>query len=157
MNRWTRVGEIMERAYPSRNEARGGVRMKTRSNRISAVLSAMAVLAAAWLVSAAPASAGHGKLISNVSLNVSHSPTFQGKVSSPDPPTCVRGRTVILYAFGTGGRRYEFGRDRTNARGKWSVSDQLDGATTFQAKVKASTEDGVRCLTDSSKVRAIRP
>ena len=131
--------------------------MKTRSNRIGAVLSLMAVLAAAWLVSAAPGAAAKGKLISNVSLNVSHSPTFQGKVSSPDPPTCVRGRTVILYAFGTGGRRYEFGRDRTNAKGKWSVSDQLDGATTFQAKVKAGAEDGVRCLTDSSKVRSIRP
>ena len=64
---------------------------------------------------------------------------------------------MVLYAFGTGGRRFEFGRDRTNAKGKWSVSDQLDGATTFQAKVKASTEDGVRCLTDSSKVRSIRP
>ena len=131
--------------------------MKTRSNRTGAVLSLMAVLATAWLVSSAPAGAAQGKLISNVSLNVSHSPTFQGKVSTPDPPTCVKDRTVVLYAFGTGGRRYEFGRDRTNAKGKWSVSDQLDGATTFQAKVKASTEDGVRCLTDSSKVRSIRP
>src|SRR5436190_9179619 len=109
--------------------------MKTRSNRIGTVLSLMGVLAAAWLVSPAPAGAGQGKLISNVSLNVSHSPTFQGRVSSPDPPTCVGGRTVILYAFGTAGQRYEFGRDRTNARGKWSVSDQLDGATTLQAKV----------------------
>jgi hypothetical protein len=127
-----------------------------RSNRIGTVLGVIAVLAAAWLVSPVPAGAGQGKLISRVSLNVSHAPTFQGKVSTPDPPTCVRNRTVILYAFGTGGRRYEFGRDRTNARGKWSVSDQLDGATTFQAKVKASTEDGVRCLQDFSKKKSIR-
>ena len=63
---------------------------------------------------------------------------------------------MILYAFGTGGRRYEFGRDRTNARGKWSVSDQLDGAITFQAKVKTSTDGGVRCLKDLSKKKTIR-
>jgi len=115
----------------------------------------MASLAAAGLIGPASAGAGQGKLISNVSLNVAHAPTFQGKVSSPDPPTCIRGRTVVLYAFGSGGRRYEFGRDRTNTRGKWSVSDQLDGATTFQATVKAGTEDGVRCLADSSKVSSI--
>ena len=130
--------------------------MELRSNRIGTVLGLMAVLAAAWLVSAAPAGAGGGKLISRVSLNVSHAPTFQGKVSTPDPPTCVKNRTVILYAFGTGGRRYEFGRDRTNARGKWSVSDQLDGAITFQAKVKTSTDGGVRCLKDLSKKKTIR-
>ena len=63
---------------------------------------------------------------------------------------------MILYAFGTGGRRYEFGRDRTNRRGKWTVSDQLDGATTFQAKLKPSTEGGVRCLGDFSKKSTIR-
>jgi len=124
--------------------------------RIRWVLVPTMVLAAALLFSAAPAGAGQGKLISRVTLNVSRAPTFQGKVSTPDPPTCVSNRTVILYAFGTGGRRYEFGRDRTNARGKWTVSDQLDGATTFQAKVKSSTEDGVRCLRDFSKKRTIR-
>ena len=128
------------------------LRPRTISTLIAAALALAAILSLA-----APAGAGQGKLISNVSLNVSHWPTFQGRVSSPDPPTCVEERTVILYAFGTGGRRYEFGRDRTNAKGKWRVSDQLDGATTFQAKVKASTEDGVRCLKDSSKVRSIRP
>ena len=121
------------------------------------ILVAGALALAAILSVAAPAGAGQGKLISGVSLNVSHSPTFQGKVSTPDPPTCVRDRTVILFAFGTGGHRYEFGRDRTNAKGKWRVSDQLDGAATFQAKVKASTEDGVRCLADFSKKRSIQP
>ena len=133
------------------------VRAKTTARRIRAALTPVAVVAAAWLASPPAAGAGQGKLISNVSLNVSHAPTFQGKVSTPDPPACVRGRTVILYAFGAGGRRYEFGRDRTNAKGKWSVSDQLDGATTFQAKVKVGTDQGVRCLGDSSKVRSIRP
>jgi hypothetical protein len=129
--------------------------MRTRSNRICVVLSGMAVLAAAWVMGPATAGAGQGKLISNVSLIVSHAPTFQGKVSGPDPPTCIKDRTVILFAFGTGGRRHEFDRDRTNAKGKWRVSDQLDGASTFQATVKASTENGVRCLADSSKVRSI--
>ena len=130
--------------------------MELRWNRIGTLLGPMAILAAVVLISSAPAGAGQGRLISRVSLNVSHAPTFQGKVSTPDPPTCVRNRTVILYAFGSGGRRYEFGRDRTNKRGKWTVSDQLDGATTFQAKVKASSEDGVRCLKDFSKKRILR-
>lgn len=99
-----------------------------------------------------------GGLISDVSLNVSHWPTFQGRVSIPGSYSCVENRTVILYAFGTGGRRYEFGRGHTNAKGKWDVSDQLDGATTFQARVKAGeTQYGVRCQADSSKVKSIRP
>jgi hypothetical protein len=130
--------------------------MELRWNRIGTMLGLIAILASVLLVNSAPAGAGQGKLISRVTLNVSHAPTFQGKVSTPDPPTCVRNRTVILYAFGTGGRRYEFGRDRTNKRGKWTVSDQLDGATTFQAKVKSSTEGGVRCLKDFSKKRTLR-
>ncbi len=117
------------------------LKSRTCSTLVAAPFALAAIFAAA-----APAGAGPGKLLSNVSLNVSHWPTFQGKVTSPDPPACVKGRTVILYAFGTSGRRYEFGRDRTNAKGKWDVTDQLDGATTFQAKVKSSREDGLRCL-----------
>lgn len=99
-----------------------------------------------------------GRTHSEVSLNVPHWPTFQGRVSIPGSYSCVENRTVILYAFGTGGRRYEFGRGHTNAKGKWDVSDQLDGATTFQARVKAGdTQYGVRCQADSSKMKSIRP
>ena len=130
--------------------------MRISANGLGAP-AAVVVLAAAALASPGAAAAGQGKLIGSVSLNVSHAPTFQGRVSGPDPPTCIEGRTVILYAFGTGGQRYEFGRTRTNAKGKWQVSDQLNGATTFQAKVKAGTDNGVRCLAASSKVRSIHP
>jgi hypothetical protein len=119
---------------------------------------AVAISLAATLSIAAPASAGQGGLPSYVSLNVSHRPTFQGQVNIPGSFSCVEDRTVILYAFGTDGRRHEFGRDRTNAKGKWDVSDQLDGATSIQARVKDSRNQyGVRCLADSSKVKSIRP
>ena len=130
---------------------------KCRTISILAAAAAALVLVAILSV-VPPARAGQGRLISEVSLNVSHRPTFQGKVDMPGSFRCIEDRTVILYAFGTGGRRHELGRDRTNAKGKWNVSAQRNAAIAFQARVKVgSNEWSVRCLADSSKVKSIRP
>jgi hypothetical protein len=124
----------------------------------SSILAAAALALAVTLCAASPAGAGQGRLISEVSLNVSHHPTFQGQVYMPGSFRCVEARTVILYAFGTGERRHELGRDRTNAKGKWNVSARLHGATTFRATVKRGRNEwGVSCLAGSSKVKSIRP
>jgi hypothetical protein len=112
---------------------------------------AVAVLATAAV--AAPAAAGISET-STITLDVANFPTFHGKVSSPDR-FCHQDRKVTLYAFGTGGKRYVFGTDETNGKGKWELSEQLDGAITFQARVKASTAKGLRCLADSSPVKSV--
>lgn len=104
-------------------------------------------------IAATPASAGLSEK-STVTLAVGNYPTFHGKVSSPDR-FCHQDRKVTLYAFNASGERYFFGTDRTNDRGKWELSEQLDGATTFQARVKAADAKGLRCLADSSPVKRI--
>jgi len=108
--------------------------------------------ALALTAAVAPASAGISEK-STVTLDVGNYPTFHGRVTSPDR-FCHQDRKVTLYAYSSKGR-YFFGTDRTNDKGKWELSEQLDGATTFQARVKASTAKGLRCLADSSPVKSI--
>ena len=112
----------------------------------------IAALALAALGAVAPASAGTGAM-SEVTLNVSKAPTFRGVVKSSDP-ACRAERRVVLEAFGPEGR-YKFGIDTTNAKGKWQLSEQLDGATTFEAGVKARTAAGVRCRSARSGIERV--
>jgi hypothetical protein len=113
------------------------------------VAGATAVVSAVW---AAGAGAGLSD-VSTVTLNVSDAPTFRGHVTSPDR-FCHADRKVILYAFGEHGR-YVFDSDRTNPKGKWQLSEQLDGATTFQATVTAQKAKGLLCKADSSGVKSV--
>ena len=112
-----------------------------------------AVVALVWACAAiAPASAGTSAM-SIVTLNVSKAPTFRGTVSSTKGP-CRASRRVVVEAFGPEGR-YKFGADTTNAKGKWQFSEQLDGATTFQASVKARRANGVLCKSASSDIERV--
>jgi hypothetical protein len=116
--------------------------------RIVTSAAAIAAVSAAW---AAAAGAGLSE-VSTITLNVSGAPTFRGHVNSPDR-FCHADRKVILYAFGEHGR-YVFDTDRTNQKGKWQLSDQLDGAATFQATVTAQKAKGLLCEADSSGVKS---
>ena len=121
--------------------------MRTRAASFAAIATALMALGAVT-----PAGAGLSE-VSVVTLNVSKAPTFRGNVTSPDR-FCRADRKVVLYAYGSSGR-YRFGSDATNAKGKWQLSEQLDGATTFQATVKSSVAKGLRCLEDSSGVKTV--
>lgn len=108
---------------------------------------------ASMTVAAVPAGAGLSEP-SMVTLNVNSAPTFRGRVTSGDR-FCHADRKVVLLARGTDGSFFPLDDDRTNDTGKWQVSTQLDGATTFQAKVKANRAKGLLCEAASSPIRTV--
>jgi hypothetical protein len=113
----------------------------TRIGRLLALASAMVAIVAI----AAPASAGKA-VPSNVSLktgNVQQPPLF-GWVTSDDR-RCVGGRTVLVFVNAP--RRGFLGKadHPSSAKGKWAFGSELQGGTTFHAKVKALKKKGVRC------------
>jgi hypothetical protein len=124
-----------------------------RSRALIAVSVAAAALMMGSLMMGSIAPAAGLSEESSVTLNVSKAPTFRGNVTSPDR-FCHADRKVVLYAFSESGR-YFFGTDRTNQKGKWQISEQLDGATTFQAAVKAQKAKGLLCKAAFSGVKTV--
>ncbi len=100
-----------------------------------------AVLCAAAL--AAPAGAGQSAA-SRVTLKIAGGPPFHGRVISKNP-ACVANRKVILLEVAPERAPIDYADNRTNGKGKWVFSSQLQGATVVQAKVAASKAAGVTC------------
>jgi hypothetical protein len=112
---------------------------------------ALTSLAAAAL--AAPASAGESAL-SAVTLKVAGGPPFQGRVTSDDP-ACISNRTVVLLEVAPERGPIDYADNRTNGRGKWVFSSQLQGATVVRAKVARSKSSGVVCRSALSPAKRV--
>jgi hypothetical protein len=112
----------------------------------------LAMLATAALV----ASAGAGQQAgSAVTLKVAGGPPFHGRVTS-DSPACIANRKVILLEVSPDRAPIDFADNRTNGKGKWVFSSQLQGATVVQAKVSRSKASGVICRSALSAAKRLR-
>src|SRR3954453_18472318 len=102
-------------------------------------------------VLAVPASAGHSAS-SRVTLRVAGGPPFHGRVISREP-ACVSNRKVLLIEVAPDRGPIDYADNRTNGKGKWVFSSQLQGATAVQAKVAQSKSSGVICRSALSPVK----
>jgi hypothetical protein len=104
---------------------------------------------------ATPASAGSGAA-SAVTLKVAGGPPFHGRVTSSDP-ACVPNRKVLLIEIAPNRGPIDYADNRTNGKGKWVFSSELQGATMVQAKVAASKASGVKCRSARSLQKRLLP
>jgi hypothetical protein len=102
---------------------------------------------------AVPASAGHS-IASAVTLKVAGGPPFHGRVTSEDP-ACVSNRKVVLIEVAPDRAPIDFADNRTNGKGKWVFSSQLQGATVVQAKVGRSKSAGAVCESARSAAKRL--
>src|SRR3954452_14153362 len=90
-----------------------------------------------------PAGAGQSDS-SRVTLKVASGPPVHGRVISRNP-ACISNRKVVLIETEPERAPIDYADNRTNGRGKWIFSSQLQGATVVQAKVGESKSSGVTC------------
>jgi hypothetical protein len=119
------------------------------TGRVTAGLAVSACAAAL----AAPASAGE-YAASAVTLKVAGGPPFHGRVTSKDP-ACVANRKVILLEVAPDRGPIDYADNRTNGKGKWVFSSQLQGATAVRAKVARSKSSGVVCRSALSPAKRL--
>ncbi|HEX2359559.1 MAG TPA: hypothetical protein VHH72_07055 [Solirubrobacterales bacterium] len=103
---------------------------------------------------AGPAAAGGGA-DSEVTLKLGDgikTPPAHGRVIS-DRPECVAGRVVKLVMVAPGNGIIDFADRKTNAKGKWVFTSQLQGATAVRAEVKRRKVGEITCKADSSPVK----
>jgi hypothetical protein len=102
---------------------------------------------------ATPVSAGDSAA-SAVTLKVAGGPPFHGRVTSEDP-ACVANRKVVLLEVAPDPGPIDYADNRTNGRGKWVFSSQLQGATVVRAKVARSKSSGVVCRSANSPAKRL--
>ena len=102
---------------------------------------------------AVPASAGQSAS-SKVTLKVKGGPPFHGRVISKNP-ACVTNRKVVLLEVAPERAPIDYADNRTNGKGKWVFSSQLQGATVVQAKVAQSNSSGVTCRSALSPTKPL--
>jgi hypothetical protein len=99
--------------------------------------------------------AGAGQSASSrVTLKVAAGPPFHGRVISTEP-ACVSNRKVLLIEVAPERAPIDYADNRTNGKGKWVFSSQLQGATVVQAKVGESKSSGVRCRSALSPTKGL--
>jgi hypothetical protein len=81
---------------------------------------------------------------SRVTLKIDGGPPFHGRVTSKSP-ACIANRKVQLLEVAPEHALIDYADNRTNGKGKWIFSSQLQGATVVQAKVGQSKARGVTC------------
>ena len=113
-------------------------------------LVAVAIFAVA---SAVPADAGQSAS-SRVTLKVKRGPPFHGRVISKQA-ACVSNRKVLLIEVAPEHAPIDYADNRTNGKGKWVFSSQLQWATMVQAKVGQSKSSGVTCRAAFSPAKAL--
>jgi hypothetical protein len=114
---------------------------------VLAMLGAIAVLVT-------PAGARQ-QAISAVTLKVAGGPPFHGRVTS-EFPACIANRKVILLEVAPERAPIDFADNRTNGKGKWVFSSELQGATVVRAKVAQSKSSGVICRSALSPAKRLR-
>ena len=102
---------------------------------------------------AAPAGAGQSAA-SGVTLKVKGGPPFHGRVTSTDP-ACIANRKVLLVEIAPVRGPIDYADNRTNGKGKWVFSSQLQGATVVQAKVAKSKASAVDCRSARSGAKRL--
>jgi hypothetical protein len=102
---------------------------------------------------AAPAGAGESAM-SRVTLKIAGGPPFHGRVISKEP-ACVANRKVVLIEIAPDRGLIDYADNRTNGKGKWIFSSQLQGATVVQAKVAESKASGVTCRSALSPMKGL--
>jgi hypothetical protein len=102
---------------------------------------------------AVPAGAGQSAS-SKVTLKVKSGPPFHGRVIS-NQPACVSNRKVLLIEVAPEHAPIDYADNRTNGKGKWVFSSQLQGATMVQAKVGESKSSGVTCRSALSPAKGL--
>jgi hypothetical protein len=102
---------------------------------------------------AVPAGAGQSAS-SRVTLKVAGGPPFHGRVISKQP-ACVSNRKVVLIEVAPEHAPIDYADNRTNGKGKWVFSSQLQGATVVQAKVGQSKSSGVTCRSALSPAKGL--
>ena len=116
-------------------------------------LSLVPAMLAVAAVPAAVAPAGQ-QAVSAVSLKVAGGPPFHGRVTS-ESPACIANRKVILLEIAPERGPIDYADNRTNGKGKWVFSSQLQGATVVQAKVARSKASGVTCRSARSARKSL--
>jgi hypothetical protein len=111
------------------------------------------LIALSAAVLAVPASAGQSAS-SKVTLKVKGGPPFHGRVISKNP-VCVTNRKVLLIEIAPERAPIDYADNRTNGKGKWVFSSQLQGSTVVQAKVTPSTASGVNCRSALSPAKGL--
>lgn len=101
----------------------------------------------------APASAGE-TASSKLTLKVAGGPPFHGRVISKNP-ACVSNRKVVLIEVAPERAPIDYADNRTNGKGKWIFSSQLQAATVVQAKVAESKASGVLCRAALSPAKGL--
>lgn len=114
------------------------------------VPAAVAICAAAVAV---PAGAGQSAS-SRVTLKVKGGPPFHGRVISGNP-ACIANRKVLLIEIAPDRGPIDYADNRTNGKGKWVFSSELQGATVVQAKVAQSKSSGVNCRSALSPAKRL--
>src|SRR3954465_12280553 len=105
------------------------------------------------LALAVPAGAGQSAA-SRVTLKVAGGPPFHGRVISKEP-ACIANRKVVLIEIAPHRGPIDYADNRTNGKGKWVFSSQLQGATVVRAKVGESKASGVRCKSAFSPAKPL--
>jgi hypothetical protein len=103
---------------------------------------------------AVPASAGESAA-SSVTLKVKGGPPFHGRVISKNA-ACVPNRKVALLEVAPDPGLIDLADNRTNGKGKWVFSSELQGATVVRAKVAQSKASGVTCRFALSEPKPLR-
>jgi hypothetical protein len=110
---------------------------------------------AAALASTVPAGVARQSAVSAVTLKVAGGPPFHGRVTS-ESPACIANRKVVLLEVAPERGPIDYADNRTNGKGKWVFSSQLQGATVVRAKVARSKSSGVICRAAVSPAKRLR-
>ena len=114
---------------------------------------ALVAVALSLVAFAAPAGAGESAT-SKVTLKVKGGPPFHGRVIS-DQAACVSNRKVAILEIAPERSFIDYADNRTNGKGKWVFSSQLQGATVVQAKVAQSKSSGITCKPALSRAKPL--
>ena len=113
-----------------------------------------AVAALACAVSLAGPAGADQPAVSKVTLRVAGGPPFHGRVIS-ESPACIANRKVVLLEVAPDRGPIDYADNRTNGKGKWVFSSQLQGATVVRAKVARSKASGVSCRPAFSRAKGV--
>ncbi|HEY6771506.1 MAG TPA: hypothetical protein VI035_03540 [Solirubrobacterales bacterium] len=72
-----------------------------------------------------------------------------------ETPSCIANRKVVLLEVAPERGPIDLADNRTNGRGKWVFSSQLQGATVVRAKVARSKSSGVVCRAAFSRAKKV--